>query len=467
MEQLLNIISTIQDFVWGVPLVAVLLGTGVLLTLRNIFVQFRGFKHSFELISGKYDKPEFEGAITHFQALSAALSATIGTGNIAGVATAIAIGGPGALFWMWVTAVFGMALKFSCCTLAVLYRRIDPDGYVRGGPMYYIEMGLGNKWKWLAFIFAACTAITALGIGNMVQANSVADGLATLFGAKGAAHETYFRLGVGMIMAILAGLVIVGGIKRIGQVASRLVPFMCVLYVLTAIVVLIISYDRVLPALALIFERAFTPTGAAGGFAGSTVWLTLQQGVRRGLFSNESGLGSAPMAHAAAKVNEPVREGLVAMIGPFIDTIVICTMTGLVIIVTGKWMELGPDGLPLNGTPLTAAAFESVIPSWGARMVSIGLVLFAYSTIISWSYYGEKGFEYIFSRKWVIYYRWFFLIFIPIGAVLIIDIVWAIADIFNAFMAAPNLVALIGLSGVVAAATRKYFKELRAGGHRS
>jgi len=460
MEQIINIIKIVDDAVWGLPLIILLVGTGLFVTIRNRLVQIKGLKHGFELISGKYDKPHHKGEITHFQALSAALSATIGTGNITGVATAIAVGGPGALFWMWITAIFGMAVKFTSCTLAVMYRKIDPDGYVRGGPMYFIQMGMNPKLRFLAYMFAGCTAIAALGIGNMVQANSVADGFVSLVGHSGTTAGFYLRLGIGLVIAVLVGLVIVGGIKRIGKVASRLVPFMCVVYVGSALIVLILSYEMILPAFELIFKYAFTPVSAAGGFAGSTVWLTLQKGVSRGVFSNESGLGSAPMAHAAAKVDEPVREGLVAMLGPFIDTLIICTITGLVILVSGQWMS------GLNGTPLTAESFETILPSWGRSMVSLGLILFAYSTIISWSYYGEKGIEYILGRRAVLPYKFIFLAFLPIGAGLKLSIVWGIADILNALMALPNLVALLALSGVVAVATKKYFGELREGMHR-
>ncbi len=460
MEQLLNIIDTIKSVVWGLPLLILLVGTGIFLTIRNYLVQFRGFKHGFGLISGKYDKPEHKGEISHFQALSAALSATIGTGNITGVATAIAVGGPGALFWMWVTAVFGMAIKFTSCTLAIIYRKIDPDGNVRGGPMYFIEMGMHKRFRFLAYMFAGCTAMASLFIGNMVQANSVADGLVSLFAVKGTAVGMTWRWIIGIIIAFAVGLVIVGGIKRIGKVASKLVPFMSVVYVTTALIVLALSYEYILPAFALIFEHAFNPHSATGGFAGTTVWLTIQKGVSRGVFSNESGLGSAPMAHAAAKVDEPVREGLVAMIGPFIDTLMICTLTGLVILVSGQWNS------GLDGTPLTAQAFETILPDWGQNMVSIGLILFAYSTIISWSYYGEKGVEYILGRKAVMPYKWIYLMVMPLGAAMSLDIVWGIADICNGLMALPNLVSLVVLSGVVAAATKKYFSELRQGKHR-
>jgi AGCS family alanine or glycine:cation symporter len=341
-----------------------------------------------------------------------------------------------------------------------MYREIDDDGHVRGGPMYYIKLGMGKNWHWLAFLFALFTAVAALGIGNMVQANSVADGLSDLIGTSGGTSDQMVRWIVGICIAVFVGLVIVGGIKRIGQVASKLVPFMATIYVISALIALVMCNEQIIPAFKLIFEQAFTPTSATGGFIGATIWITLQQGVRRGVFSNESGLGSAPMAHAAAKVNEPVREGLVAAIGPFIDTLLICTMTGLVIIVSGEWNS------GLDGTPLTAAAFEKIIPSFGNKMVSLGLVLFAYSTIISWSYYGEKGVEYIFGRKAVKPYRWVYLLFLPLGAALQLRLVWGIADVFNGLMALPNLIALVVLSGTVAAATRKYFTELRRGMHR-
>jgi AGCS family alanine or glycine:cation symporter len=295
----------------------------------------------------------------------------------------------------------------------------------------------------------------------MVQANSVADGFVSLVGKSGTTAGLLIRLGIGLFIAVMVGLVIVGGIRRIGLVASRLVPFMCIIYFGSALVVLVLSYDMIIPAFELIFKNAFTPISATGGFAGASVMMIIQQGVRRGVFSNESGLGSAPMAHAAAKVNEPVREGLVAMIGPFIDTLIICTMTGLVILVSGQWTN------GLDGTPLTAESFETILPSWGRSMVSIGLILFAYSTIISWSYYGEKGIEFILGRKAVLPYKFIYLAFLPIGAGLKLGIVWGFADIANGLMALPNLVALLALSGVVAASTKKYFRELREGKHRS
>jgi AGCS family alanine or glycine:cation symporter len=454
MDLIKQWIDIIGGYVWGLPLIIILVGTGLYFTLRLKFIQVRGFSHSLGLITGKYDRAQDKGQITHFQALSAALSATIGTGNIAGVATAIATGGPGAVFWMWVTAFIGMSLKFSSCLLAIKYRVIDPDGSVRGGPMYYIEQGLGSKFKPLAIFFAACTAIATLGIGNMVQSNSVADALKGFFQFSSAGDDLFtFRLVVGIILAFMTSLVILGGIKRIGQVASRLVPLMTVAYVGGAIFILLANASQILPAFKLILTHAFTPIAATGGFLGSSVLLTLRMGVSRGIFSNESGLGTAPMIHAAAKTEEPVREGLVAMIGPFVDTIIICTMTALVIVISGLWKT------DANGAPLTAQAFETFLPSVGQYIVSLGLCLFAFSTLISWYYYGEKGVEYLLGHRFIIQYKWLYLAVIPLGAVAELKIVWGFSDIANALMALPNLIALLGLSGVVASCMKDYFKR--------
>jgi AGCS family alanine or glycine:cation symporter len=454
MESVQQWIDIISGYVWGPPLIVILVGTGIYFSLRLRFIQVRGFSHSLGLISGKYDRDQDKGQITHFQALSAALSATIGTGNIAGVATAIATGGPGAVFWMWVTAFIGMSIKFSSCLLALKYRVIDPDGSVRGGPMYYIEQGLGAKFKPLAFFFAFCTAIATLGIGNMVQSNSVADALKDLFHFSSQGNGPFtFRLLVGLFLAILTGLVILGGIKRIGQVASRLVPFMTVAYVGGALFILFTNLGMILPAFKLILTHAFTPIAATGGFLGSSVLLTLRMGVSRGIFSNESGLGTAPMIHAAARTEEPVREGLVAMIGPFVDTIIICTMTALVIIISGSWNS------GIDGAPLTAQAFESFLPDLGCYIVSLGLCLFAFSTLISWYYYGEKGVEYLLGHRLIIPYKWLYLAVIPLGAVVKLKIVWGFADICNGFMALPNLIALLGLSNVVVSGMQDYFKR--------
>lgn len=459
MEQLNHILDTIAGHVWGFPLIVLLLGTGIILSFRLLFIQFRGFAHGVAIVSGKYDDPKYKGQLTHFQALSAALSATIGIGNIGGVATALYYGGPGAIFWMWVSALFGMAIKYTACTLAIMYRKIEPDGNIRGGPMYFIEMGMHKNFRPLAYMFAACTAIAAFGAGNMVQSNTVAHAIVDAFEIPPEAQGMW-RWVIGLSICTLVGIVILGGIKRIGRVASYLVPFMSVLYVCSALVIIWINYENIVPSFKLIFYHAFNPTAAAGGFAGSTVWLTIQWGLRRGLFSNESGLGSAPMAHSAAKVEEPVREGLVAMLGPFIDTIAICSMTALVIITTGLW-DSG-----INGAPLTMAAFNHALPVYGRWMVVIGIMLFAYSTVISWSYYGEKGIEYVAGKKAKLPYKWVFIFFTLIGARLDLVAVWSFADIANGLMAVPNLVAVAGLSGVIVAITKKYFDEKAQGLHR-
>jgi AGCS family alanine or glycine:cation symporter len=458
MKQLNDILEAISGQVWGIPLVTLLLGTGVFLTLRFLFIQIRGFGHGIAIARGKYDDPAHKGQLTHFQALSAALSATIGIGNIGGVATALYYGGPGAIFWMWVSAFFGMAIKYTECTLAIKYRKVEPDGNIRGGPMYYISLGMSKSLRPLAFLFALCTAIAAFGAGNMVQSNTLAHAIVDAFQVPPEMVGTW-RWVIGIIVSTMVGIVIIGGIKRIGQVASYLVPFMSVVYVSSALIIIALNYERVLPAFQLIFRHAFNPTAATGGFAGATVWMTIQWGLKRGLFSNESGQGSAPMAHSTAKVEEPVREGLVAMLGPFIDTIIICTMTALVIITAGKW-DSG-----INGAPLTMASFNDTLPVYGRWMVVIGIILFAYSTMISWSYYGEKGIEYIAGKKAKVPYKWVFIFFTLIGARLDLVAVWSFADIANGLMAAPNLVALIGLSGTMAAVTKKYFTEKAQGLH--
>ncbi len=569
MQELIDSVSGKISFLLIFPLI----GTGLYLTFRLRIVQLLHFGHSWKVLAGIYDDPEHEGDINHLQALSAALSATIGIGNIAGVATAIHFGGPGALFWMWVTAVLGMATKFSEATLAMMHRKIHEDGSASGGPMYYIEMGLGKSWKPLAVIFAFCTIISSFGSGNTVQAFTVADSFRAEFGIP-----PYIT---GLITATLVGLVILGGIKRIGVVASRLVPFMAFIYVVCAIAVVGVNYQQIPAAFSLIFNSAFTAQGAVGGFFGSTFSLALLWGVKRGLFSNESGQGSAPIAHAAAKTDEPVREGTVAMIGPFIDTLVICTLTGLTILTTGVWNEtyevelkpeevfvvhedtpLGPgaeiavdedslvypegrypfvlftdsthcvlmenvvleegrgarsapltfvgsstvldsmrfyapneegddvlipigyliideegsmcflNGLEqeiedveihalglLNGSPLTAQAFATGIGSqYGSLMVTFGVFLFALSTAISWSYYGDRATVYLFGQQYVRIYRTIFVIVHFIGSTLALKTVWGLSDIALSFMAFPNLVALVFLARMIQKKKEEYFK---------
>jgi AGCS family alanine or glycine:cation symporter len=444
-ESLNSVVARISSFVWGPALIVLLLGTGLYFTFRLRFIQVREFFHGLRITLGFFENPRHRGEIRHFQALCTALSATIGTGNIAGVATAIALGGPGAVFWMWLTGVFGMALKYASCVLSLKYRVFAKDGSVAGGPMYYLERGL--HLRWLAIFFAICTAITATVIGNMVQSNSVADVFLSSFRIP--------PLTTGVAIAVFVWLVIVGGIKRIARVAQVLAPFMCLAYIVASGYILFKSADKILPSLELILQQAFTPTAATGGFAGSVLLHTMRMGIARGLFSNEAGLGSAPIAHAAAKENEPSREGLVAMMGPFIDTLGICTLTALVIVVSGRWSS------GLNGATLTASAFNVSLPGRGDLIVSMGLIFFAISTIISWSYYGDRCVYYLWGKKAVLPYKWIFCLLIPMGAVVKLELIWNLADITNSFMALPNLLALLGLSGVVIKETNSYQRKLR------
>ena len=448
ITRLTDLTGTMAGYAWGIPSIILLVGTGLYLTIRLNFIQIRGFKRSFQLITGKYDRKDDPGEVTHFQALSAALSATIGTGNIAGVATAIAFGGPGAVFWMWVTAIVGMASKYTSCMLALKFRYVHPNGEVSGGPMYTLRDGL--KMPGLGAVFAVFALIASFGIGNMVQANSVVDGF--IFVAPQAAEH---KLVIGMVMAMAVGLVIIGGIKRIAKVASRIVPFMAIAYCGSAMLILVMNIDKIPSAFATIFNYALNPWAVGGGVIGSA----LHYGVARGVFSNESGLGSAPMAHAAARTTEPVREGLVAMVGPFIDTIVICTMTALVIIVMGAWGDAKPEGL--NGAALSAFAFQQGLGKIGGWIVGLGLVFFAYSTIIAWSYYGDRSAEYLFGERAVLPYRMVYTVLVVVGAYVPLKLVWNFADIANILMALPNLISVILLVGLVKKLSNEYFHRMK------
>ena len=437
----------LAGLLWGNSLtLLVLLGMGLYLTLRMGFVQIRGFRHSVELVSGRYSCSTDAGQISHFQALSTALSATVGTGNIAGVATAISLGGPGALFWMWMTAFFGMATKFTECTLALKFREIAPDGSIAGGPMYTLLNGL--KMKRTATLFASFALVASFGIGNMVQANSVVDGLGYLYPAV---RENGWL--VGCVMAFLVGLVILGGVNRIAHVASAIVPLMALMYVSAALLVLFNYADRIPQALATIFNHALNPWAMGGAAVGEAI----RWGVARGLISNEAVLGSSPMPHAAARTNEPAREGLVAMLEPFIDTLVICTMTGLVIVVTGAYTIKQDD---LVGAALTAHAFQSSLGPAGAAVVGIGLSLFAFSTIIAWSYYGDRSAHFLFGERAVGPYRVVFTFLVLVGAAVPLKLVWNIADITNILMALPNLLSLAMLAGLVKGMKSAYFSGL-------
>lgn len=450
LEKLTELTGQISGLLWGSPLtLLILLGTGIYLTIRLRLVQVAGFKHSLQLISGKYDRHDDSGEVSHFQALSTALSATIGTGNIAGVATAISLGGPGALFWMWVTAFIGMATKFTECTLSLKFREVDADGRTAGGPMYTLLNGL--KLKKTAMAFAVFALIASFGIGNMVQANSVVDGLAYLH-----PEAKNYAWVIGLVLAILVGLVIIGGVRRIARVASTIVPFMAVMYVAAAMIVLFNNMDAIPAAFVTIFTHALNPWSVGGAAVGEAI----RWGVARGLFSNEAGLGSAPIAHAAARTNEPVREGLVAMMGPFIDTLVICSMTGLVIVVTGSYIDRADD---MVGAALTAHAFGSELGDGGAAVVGLGLSLFAFSTMIAWSYYGDRSAKFLFGDGAVMPYRVIFTLAVVVGAAVPLQLVWNIADITNLLMALPNLLSLILLAGLVRKLQKKYFISHRAG----
>jgi len=445
MEFLTNIISSINSIVWGVPMLVMILGVGLFLTLGLRLMPILKLGTGFKLLwKGRIPDKDKQGSgeISPFNALMTSLSATIGTGNIAGVATAIFLGGPGALFWMWCTALLGMATKFAEAVLAVRYREVDANGNHVGGPMYYIKNGLSSKWAWLGTAFAVFGAIAGFGIGNTVQANSVANAIESTFGVD--------PLVTGIIMMVLVGLVLMGGIKRIGDVAGKLVPLMATFYIAAGAIVLIINISEIPAAFALIINSAFTETAAEGGFAGAAVWAAIRFGVARGVFSNEAGLGSAPIAHAAAQTKNPVAQGLVAMLGTFIDTLIVCSITGLAIIVTGEWTS------GATGAELTSKAFASAIPG-GNYIVAVALSVFAFTTILGWSVYGEKCVQYLFGVKAIMPFRVCWILVVPIGAAGSLEFIWLLADTMNALMAIPNLIALGLLSPVVFKLTREYF----------
>lgn len=444
METISSFLSVVSNWVWGPVMLILLLGTGIYLTLGLRGIPQRKLGYGFAMLFAGRKKSSDPGDITPFQALATALSATVGTGNIAGVATAIHLGGPGAVFWMWVTALVGMATKYGEAVLAVNYRQTNAKGHYVGGPMYYIRNGLGANWRWLAFLFALFATIAAFGIGNTVQSNSVSQ---VLYESQWAIPKWL----TGLVLAIGVGAVVLGGIKRLARVTEKLVPFMAVIYVLGAVTVLVINADAVPEAFGVIIHDAFSGTAAAGGFAGAGVLMAIRFGVARGVFSNEAGLGSAPIAHAAARTDDPVRQGVVAMLGTFIDTIVVCTMTALVIISTGVWSS------GTTGAQLSAEAFTTGMPGPGGWIISFGLAIFAFSTMLAWSYYGERAAEYLFGTRIVTPYRVLWVIAVFLGAVMQLDLVWLIADVMNALMAIPNLIALLLLSPVIFRLTRKYF----------
>jgi|TARA_B100000470_G_scaffold5825_2_gene4241 AGCS family alanine or glycine:cation symporter len=494
--------------VWSFPeirkiplMVIALVGTGIYATVRLGFPQIKYLKHGINVTSGKYDNPKDKGDLSHFQALTTALSATVGVGNIAGVATAIYYGGPGALFWMWITAFFGTTLKYAECTLSVKYREMNSQGYTAGGPMYTIENGMGKKWSWMAIAFAGFAIICSFATGNAIQSFTVSDQIYSesiqIFGSD---HfltikrsfldlfEFSFQQVInGIILSSVVGLVIIGGIKRIGRVTGYLAPIMAVIYFISSVLILTYHYDEIFGAFSLIFNGVFNPTATvvgAGGGALLTMINTMLMGVKRGLYSNEAGQGSAAIAHSTAKTKYPVREGAVAMLGPYIDTIIICTLTGLVIICTGAWkhteyyasitastldeynnaISVGSfRGLDLiNGSLLTSFAFKNGLQwlfNYGDKIITLSVLLFATSTAISWSFYGDRSTEYLFGEKAIFWYRVVYIIFVFIGANAGIEAVWAFGDAALGFMTFPNLISIIFLTGTLKKMTKKYFNK--------
>ncbi|HJV46663.1 MAG TPA: sodium:alanine symporter family protein [Bacillota bacterium] len=446
MEKVNQVLELINHYVWGLPTLILLVGTGILLTVRLRGLQFSKLWYAHKLAFGKSQDKSSAGDISHFQALMTAMAATIGTGNIAGVATAVSIGGPGAVFWMWMTALFGMATKYSEAILAVKYRIKGPNGEYSGGPMYYLEYGLRKKW--LAVLFAIFGTTASFGIGNMVQSNSVAEALKINFSIP--------PVWSGILMAIFVGIVILGGVKKIGKVTGYFVPVKAFFYIIAGLIIIFYHIDQIPTAFSLIFAGAFHGTAAVGGFAGVGVAAAVQIGVARGVFANEAGLGSAPIAAAAAKTNTPAKQALVSMTGTFLDTFIVCTITGLVLITTGAW-KTGKTGVEA-----TTLAFQSVFGSTGSTILGIAIMLFAFSTMLGWSYYGEKCAEYLFGRASVRYYRYIFVTVVAFGAISKLDMVWTFADIANGLMAIPNLIGLVGLSGVIVAETNRFLKVGRS-----
>jgi len=482
------------EAIWSFPsfslvplMVIALLGTGIFTTIYLGFPQLKYLKHGLKVTRGDYDNPNEPGDLNHFQALTTALSATVGIGNIAGVATAIYYGGPGALFWMWITAFFGSALKFAECTLAVEYRDFNSQGMTAGGPMYTIEKGLGIKWRWLAVLFACFAVICSFATGNAIQSFTLSDQLySEVAQVVGTNHwltikhqlTNWYAVSIqqiinGIIIATIAGLVIIGGIKRIGNVTSYLAPFMAAIYFFAAMLIVFANITEVPASFFKIFSMAFNPPAAVGGIAGGTLLVimnTMLWGVKRGLYSNEAGQGSAPIAHSTAKTEFPVREGVVALLEPFIDTIIICTLTGLAIILTGTWhhtefymTRIDPTftGDLLNGSLLTSLAFKNGL-SWlfpfGDKIITLGVLLFAISTVISWSFYGDRATEYLFGEKAIPVYRSFYILFVFIGAIASLEVIWSFGDAALGFMTFPNLISIILLSGGLKKMTKDYFE---------
>lgn len=445
-----SILSAIDSFIWGAPLLVLLSGTGLYLTLRLGFIQIRYLPRALSYLFKK-DRGG-KGDVSSFAALCTALAATIGTGNIVGVATAVQAGGPGAIFWMWLVALLGMATKYAECLLAVKYRVRDKNGFMAGGPMYYIERGLGLKW--LAKLFAVFSVMVAFfGIGTFPQVNAITQAMQDTFNIP--------VIATAIVVTLLVALIILGGVKRIATASSVIVPFMAILYVATSLAIILLNAEKVPDAIVLIIHSAFNPQAALGGAVGFTVMKAIQSGVARGIFSNESGLGSAPIAAAAAQTREPVRQGLISMTGTFLDTIIVCTMTGIVLVLTGAWSN--PE---LAGATVTNYAFaQGLGTSIGATIVTIGLLFFAFTTILGWCYYGERCFVYLVGIRGVKLYRLVYILLVGVGSFLHLNLIWIIADIVNGLMAFPNLIALIGLRKVVIEETKDYFQRLKINHH--
>ena len=441
----LALIKNIDSILWGPPLIILLVGTGIFLTIRLKLLQVAKLPLAMKLITTA--KNQGSGDISSFKALCVAMSATVGTGNIVGVATAVAAGGPGAIFWMWMAAFFGMATKYSEGLLAIKYRSKDKLGQVAGGPMYYIELGLGKKYRPLAIIFAVfCVLVAFFGIGTFAQVNAIVQSVNISFGVPAYITD--------IVLTVLVAAITLGGLKSIARAASAIVPFMAVLYFFTCLSIIVLHIGDIPAAVVTIVESAFTGHAALGGFAGSTIMVAMQSGIARGVFSNESGLGSAPIAAAAAKTQWPAEQGLISMTGTFIDTIIICTMTGLTLVLTGVWYG------DAAGAAMTNTAFSMDYGPVGGIFLTVSLALFAFTTILGWNYYGERACQYLFGIKGILPYRLIFICLVASGAFLELEAIWVLADIVNGLMAIPNLIALIGLSGVIVSETKKYFDHL-------
>ena len=445
-----RIITGFSDLAWGTPLLVLLLGGGLFFIIYSRMLPFRYFRHAVAILMGKYDNPDEPGQINHYQALSTALAATVGMGNISGVALAITTGGPGAIFWMWISALLGVTTKYFTCTLAVLYRGRDSSGELQGGPMYVIVEGLGKNWMPLAVFFSLLGMIGVLPMFQVNQLTQIVRDVVLVPYGVSAGFAT--NLISGLLVATVVGVVIFGGIKRIGKVTGRMVPVMVALYMLSVLYIILTHTDQVIPGLALIFRDAFTAESVLGGSLGALVVT----GVRRAAFSNEAGIGTAPMAHGAAKTNEPVREGLVAMLGPVVDTIIVCTLTALALIITGVW-----DNVEVDGISLTAKAFETAIPGFGGVLLTICVIIFALSTMLSFPYYGTKCFSFIFGTRYSYLYKWFYILTIPVGATATLGTVVGIFDGAYALMAFPTMISALLLSPKVVKASRDYFNRLK------